>query len=1243
MKVRFDGLDVAAMAAHLRTAAAGRRVVNVYDGGGGGDNDASYVIKLDATGARGDGDAGNNDNSSKAFILLESGIRFHPLSHFSSEGMPSPFCAKLRKALRGLRLEQVAQIGTDRVAVLTFGTGPSRHSVILELYAKGNLILCDKEFRIVALLRSHAYGGSHKNGSDDAVAAAAATGTCKDGEDPAKVADGDLIQVKVGNVYPVAYATTVQRQGHQKQRQQLGASDDGGGGGGDEIDKDAEKDAGERADHAEDNVGILSDNYQEWFDAELQAERERNAATTATSSSQNNTAKKSRKKKQKALTLKTLLLKPTSGVSQYGPALLEHCILKAGQLPHQPLLEILDQQQQQQQQQSSWHSELRKALVEEGQVVLRTLRSADGYVLYEPRSDENGGKGASASDLPHPDKVLQEFFPYLLLQHADKPVIRYDNFGAAVEEFYAQLSRQKQLLKAAASEQAARNKLERVRLDQEERVRALEREQVQLRREARVVQLNADNVDKALTVINSAISSGIYWDQLEQLVEVEQQKNNPIAMLVHKLDLEQDAMVLRLPTEEGDDDEYLDVRISLKDSAHANASALFAKYRASKEKAEKTIEASSKALKAAEDNAMRQLQEAQKKTKLAPVVKRKPAWYEKFHWFITSDNYLVLAGKDAHQNENLVKRYLRQGDAYLHADVHGAASCILRAKRRRGESGRTEPVPLPEQALREAGHFTICRSSAWKSKMVSSAWWVEADQVSKTAPTGEFLTVGSFIIRGKKTFLPPSQLEMGLAVLFRLGDDDSIARHKSDRRDFALIALENSSDFDDSIRKYAPPPKNNKGPILKGEARATSDSESPTTSEETGDPKTSEDTEQGAQDESYIEKVTDEEFVNDKQESRKKKGLSARDRRLIKKYGSLEEAERVAEQKKQEEAERVEDSSAPKPKDDFPNQEGEMKRGKKAKMKRAMKRYGDQDDEDRELAMLALQGGEKWKKLDRGTEAITDAQKEVAAETNALLVKDASELASQLPDAVRSTLAECVTVKTSSDEEGGGIRWNKFDADTLEQLALLDLEAQKAAAQRLLSLKNSTRVDNFSASLSGILRTIRKYGHENLNANENALSADKTKRKTKEEKQHEERKWKETLAEEGIVDSDNEEDGVDDTAELNKLTGKPHPDDLLIAAIPVCAPYQTLSQYSYRVKLTPGNMKRGKAAKQCVDMLVKGESPKTATNKERDIELIKKVLDNDWVQAICSDVKISAPGASKVVKKQKTNTKKKKK
>lgn len=53
--------------------------------------------------------------------------------------------------------------------------------------------------------------------------------------------------------------------------------------------------------------------------------------------------------------------------------------------------------------------------------------------------------------------------------------------------------------------------------------------------------------------------------------------------------------------------------------------------------------------------------------------------------------------------------------------------------------------------------------------------------MSKTAPTGEYLTTGSFMIRGKKNFLPPSHLILGLSFLFRL-EDGSVERHKGERK-----------------------------------------------------------------------------------------------------------------------------------------------------------------------------------------------------------------------------------------------------------------------------------------------------------------------------------------------------------------------------------------------------------------------------------------------------------------------------
>ena len=39
-------------------------------------------------------------------------------------------------------------------------------------------------------------------------------------------------------------------------------------------------------------------------------------------------------------------------------------------------------------------------------------------------------------------------------------------------------------------------------------------------------------------------------------------------------------------------------------------------------------------------------------------------WFEKFYWFISSENYLVIGGRDQQQNELIVKKYLNDSELW---------------------------------------------------------------------------------------------------------------------------------------------------------------------------------------------------------------------------------------------------------------------------------------------------------------------------------------------------------------------------------------------------------------------------------------------------------------------------------------------------------------------------------------------------------------------------------------------------
>ena len=62
--------------------------------------------------------------------------------------------------------------------------------------------------------------------------------------------------------------------------------------------------------------------------------------------------------------------------------------------------------------------------------------------------------------------------------------------------------------------------------------------------------------------------------------------------------------------------------------------------------------------------------------------------------------------------------------------------------------------------------------------------------------------------------------------------------------------------------------------------------------------------------------------------------------------------------------------------------------------------------------------------------------------------------------------------------------------------------------------------------------------------------------------------------------------------------------------------------YKYKVKLTPGRQKKGKAARSAMEMLLRG----TAEVSAREKELMKAVTDAEMVGPMVGPVQVSMPG-----------------
>ncbi|KAF7909906.1 uncharacterized protein EAF01_003624 [Botrytis porri] len=452
---------------------------------------------------------------------------------------------------------------------------------------------------------------------------------------------------------------------------------------------------------------------------------------------------------------------------------------------------------------------LMKSLQEAQRVVqeITSSETAKGYIVAKKKdpqtlSDEN------QADI-RKGLLYDDFHPFKPKQFQDDPslvFLEFEGFNKTVDEFFSSIEGQKLESKLEEREKLAQKKIQAARNEQAKRLGGLQEIQALNERKAGALQANVERVQEVTDAVNGLIAQGMDWFEIGRLIEREQKFNNAVASMIKlPLKLEENTVTILLDEEAFDEEEdstyetdsdvsesededntaknkkkekvadtRIPIDIDLALSPWANARNYFDQKRSAASKEDKTLQSSSKALKSTEAKIAQDLKKGLKQEKaiLRPV--RKQMWFEKFIWFISSDGYLVLAGKDAQQSEILYKRYLKKGDIYLHADIRGAASVIVR------NNPKTPDAPIPPQTLSQAGTLVVVTSSAWDSKAGMSAWWVTADQVSKSAPTGEFLPAGSFNTHGKKNFLPPAQLLLGFGVLFQISDE-SKARHLKHR------------------------------------------------------------------------------------------------------------------------------------------------------------------------------------------------------------------------------------------------------------------------------------------------------------------------------------------------------------------------------------------------------------------------------------------------------------------------------
>jgi predicted ribosome quality control (RQC) complex YloA/Tae2 family protein len=983
----------------------------------------------------------------------------------------------------------VSQIGTDRIIEFQFSDG--LYKLYLEFYAGGNIVLTDGELKVLALLRNVEEGAEHE-------------------------------RLRVGLHYNLSL------------RQNYG--------------------------------GI----------PELTAERVQEGLQKAVSRQQSApaTGKKANKAAKDALR-KALAV----SITECPPLLVDHAFhvakFDATLKPEEVLAD----------------AQLLEKLVsalKEARRLSETITASEpvkGYILAKPNP------AASTNETDTSDKsnlVYDDFHPFRPQQfeNSEYTFIEFDGFNKTVDEFFSSIEGQKLESKLHERELLAKKKLEQARKEHANRIGGLQQVQEMNVRKAEAILANVHRVAEATEAVNGLIAQGMDWGTIALLIEREQKHGNAVAQLIQlPLKLHENTITLLLgePDEEdaGSDDEgyesssvsedsdedrssstakkpskvqqakKLAIDINLGLSAWANSSEYFDQKKSAAGKEERTKQASEKALKSHERKVAEDLKKGLKQEKevLRPV--RKQHWFEKFIYFISSDGYLVLGGKDAQQSEILYKRWLRKGDVFVHADLKGAVPLVIKNK------PNTPDAPIPPSTLSQAGHLCVSTSEAWDSKAVMSAWWVYSNQVSKTGQAGEYLAPGVFNITGKKEYLPPAQLIVGLAVMFEISEE-SKARHrkhrviepaaevKTEAHQEEAQSLHQGAQGDSDSEEDFPDAKIESGsddefPDAKIEANSDDDSDSETESDKhanplqgaagsagpdvqadevrdgptSGDGAIATNKSQTSTSETKTGEAT---LASGNEEDKSKPGqrrhLSARERRLLRK-GQLStiassNPESLTSTEANDESETVDVPNKAPPsgratesvysQTSKAGSQGPLPRGKRSKAKKLAAKYADQDEEDRALAMrlLGSQTGQK-----------------------------------------------------AAEEEA---------------------KAKRAKEEEAQANKQRRREQHLRAQAIG-------------------KAAEETRR----------------AAQEGTPAQD---EGADDEAmkellDLDAFTGRPLPGDEILAAIPVCAPWSALATYKYKVKIQPGAVKRGKAVKEILSRWdAAGKDPRATDKHSTDTERI---------------------------------------
>ncbi len=315
----------------------------------------------------------------------------------------------------------------------------------------------------------------------------------------------------------------------------------------------------------------------------------------------------------------------------------------------------------------------------------------------------------------------------------------FATFNEALDEYFS-TGAEKKCVEVKEGKEIKQKKLGVYEYRLQKQTQALEKfknEERALVHKGELIYANYQTIDGILNAIKAARDKGYSWDDIKNILK---SSDMPEAQAVKSINPDKGTVNVTLDNEEVE----LDIKLSVTQNSQVyydKSKKLSSKIKGALLAIETTKKITGK-------------EEAPRTRQKLPIQKQK--WYEQFRWFFSSDGFLVIGGRDAESNENIVKKYLEKRDIFFHAHVSGSPAVVI----------KTGGKEVPETTLAEVAQFTVSYSGIWKSGQVSGdCYWVLPEQVSKTPESGEYVAKGAFVIRGKRNYYKDVRLSAAIGII----------------------------------------------------------------------------------------------------------------------------------------------------------------------------------------------------------------------------------------------------------------------------------------------------------------------------------------------------------------------------------------------------------------------------------------------------------------------------------------------